>query len=224
MVGHTHEDIDQMFSCFSRHLAKKDARTIPELFTEMEKAYTPSPTCEQLLHMFDVKEWMHGHVVDGISGHVHQHQFKFIKSNGNVVTFYKKWSTTKEWSRLQPRDNTDPIYTMVKSIPKGSPTYVKPSLDASLLTKINRDLVKFNAKFDSVTTDWWSSFIKKLQTASYTPLPWCLDSLLSINKSVPPLIQACTEEDEVELRIGEEIERLLAKETKNTEVTFLTLK
>ena len=152
--------------------AKKHTLTLPELFTEMEKAYTPSPTCEQLLHMFVVEECMHGHVVEGIRGcHVHQHQFKFIKSNGNVVTFYKKWSITKEWSRLQPRDNTDPRYTMVKIIPEGSPTYVMPSVDASRLTKINRDFIKFNAKFYSETTDWWSSFIKKLQTASYTPLP-----------------------------------------------------
>jgi len=27
MVGHTHEDIDQSFSCLSRHLQKNDALT-----------------------------------------------------------------------------------------------------------------------------------------------------------------------------------------------------
>jgi hypothetical protein len=71
MVGHTHEDIDQTFSCFSRHLAKRNARTIPELFAEMESSYTPRPSCEQLRCTFDVKKWMDGYVEDKISGHVH---------------------------------------------------------------------------------------------------------------------------------------------------------
>ena len=29
MVGHTHEDIDQTFSCMSQYLKKHDAITIP---------------------------------------------------------------------------------------------------------------------------------------------------------------------------------------------------
>jgi hypothetical protein len=31
MLGHTHKDIDQMFSCFSRHLSKRGAQTLLEL-------------------------------------------------------------------------------------------------------------------------------------------------------------------------------------------------
>ncbi len=33
MVGHTHEDIDQTFSCVSRYLKKHDALTIPGMTT-----------------------------------------------------------------------------------------------------------------------------------------------------------------------------------------------
>lgn len=32
MVGHTHEDIDQSFSCLSRFLRKHDALTIPGIY------------------------------------------------------------------------------------------------------------------------------------------------------------------------------------------------
>ncbi|CAB4032559.1 Hypothetical predicted protein [Paramuricea clavata] len=172
MVGHTHEDIDQMFSCFSRHLAKHDARTIPELFAEMESSYTPKPSCEQLRCMFDVKKWMDGYVEDKISGHVHQQQFKFEMKNGKVLTFYKKWSTSKDWILLKPKDNPDPEYTIVQSIPNGSPTLIKPSFDPLILTKITHDLVKFNAKFDDGTINWWTTLIKNLESGTDLPIPW----------------------------------------------------
>ena len=78
VVGHTHEDIDQMFSCFSRHLSKKDARTLPELLGEMQKAYTPQPKNIYMDCMFDVQTWMHGYIENDMSGHVNQHQFKIV--------------------------------------------------------------------------------------------------------------------------------------------------
>ena len=34
MVGHTHEDIDQTFSCLSRYLRKHDAVTMPGKYSE----------------------------------------------------------------------------------------------------------------------------------------------------------------------------------------------
>ncbi|KAJ7381365.1 Exocyst complex component 1 [Desmophyllum pertusum] len=37
MVGHTHEDIDQMFSCVARRLLKKDALTLEQLKEEITK-------------------------------------------------------------------------------------------------------------------------------------------------------------------------------------------
>ena len=43
---------------FSRHLSKRDAQTLPELTTEMAKAYTPEPSNNLLDCMFDVKKWM----------------------------------------------------------------------------------------------------------------------------------------------------------------------
>ena len=219
MVGHTHEDIDQMFSCFSRHLAKNDARTIPELFDEMEKAYTPTPTCEQLLQMFDVKEWMSGHLVDTISGHVHQHQFKLEMKEGNVLIFYKKWSTTKDWIHLKPEGNSDELYSIIRCTPNGSPNHVKPFVDPLQLSKISRDLVKFHSKFDTTTLNWWKKVLEDLQLSKYTPIPWCLDDLVKANKRVP-LTLAERNENDVELRASKEIEKLLEKETSNTEVNI----
>ena len=44
MVGHTHEDIDQMFSCISRRLSKNNARTLLELIREI------GMSCSLFLH------------------------------------------------------------------------------------------------------------------------------------------------------------------------------
>ena len=41
MVGHTHENIDQMFSCVARRLAKNDAHTLEILTDQIEISYPP---------------------------------------------------------------------------------------------------------------------------------------------------------------------------------------
>lgn len=39
-VGHTHTDIDQMFSRFSKYLQEHDALTLPHLLQQCKKAYS----------------------------------------------------------------------------------------------------------------------------------------------------------------------------------------
>ena len=60
MVGHTHEDIDQMFSCISRRLLKNNARTLLELIREIGISYSPAILSTLLSFINDVKEWMDG--------------------------------------------------------------------------------------------------------------------------------------------------------------------
>ena len=43
MVGHTNEDVDQLFSRISSRMAKDDAHTLPQLKTAVESSTTPSP-------------------------------------------------------------------------------------------------------------------------------------------------------------------------------------
>jgi hypothetical protein len=66
MLGHTHKDIDQMFSCFSRHLSKRGAQTLLELVSEM---------------------WTNE---DQVTGHINQHQFKFCHVVGKSCHFLQK--------------------------------------------------------------------------------------------------------------------------------------
>ena len=58
MVGHTHEDIDQMFLCVVRRLMKHDAVTLKELKKEIAQSYTPEIKVVEVDSMFDMKAWM----------------------------------------------------------------------------------------------------------------------------------------------------------------------
>lgn len=78
MVGHTHEDVDQLFSCISRQLNRVNALTLVELLKQIGLSYSPSINASILSFMFDVKQWMEKFVEPNLTGHVDQHQFKVI--------------------------------------------------------------------------------------------------------------------------------------------------
>ena len=81
MVGHTHENIDQMFSFVARRLAKNDAHTLEALKDQIKVSYTPSVLVEELSFVFEVKAWMENSM-NYISGHIHQAVFKIQNDNG----------------------------------------------------------------------------------------------------------------------------------------------
>jgi len=76
MVGHTHEDVDQMFSCISRRLGKINALTLLQLIKEIGESYSPKIHVSLINFMFDVKAWMEQCTEADLTGHVSQHQFK----------------------------------------------------------------------------------------------------------------------------------------------------
>ena len=66
-VGHTHEDVDQMFSCFSRYLKTHDAITPRELAKVIKDSYTYkqtklNPIVEWIHEVAALKEWISPYV------------------------------------------------------------------------------------------------------------------------------------------------------------------
>ncbi|XP_062581892.1 uncharacterized protein LOC134243670 [Saccostrea cucullata] len=57
MVGHTHEDVDQVFSRFSHWLSKYATLTLPKLMAAFKKCYTPAPTSVRTSSIFNIAEW-----------------------------------------------------------------------------------------------------------------------------------------------------------------------
>lgn len=56
MVGHTHEDVDQMFSRVSVHIARKSVPTLPILQDLAREAYHPMPNVQHLENIWDYRQ------------------------------------------------------------------------------------------------------------------------------------------------------------------------
>lgn len=103
LVGHTHDQIDQMFSRFSRRLAKHKAYTFEELCSIISKSYTPEPIITLLTETFDFKRYAFDHpslTMDQLRNIKFSHQFKiaFDSLDDKVPRQWgKKFSTEKEW-------------------------------------------------------------------------------------------------------------------------------
>ena len=68
LVVHTHDYIDQMFSRFSKKLARCDAFKLPTLSRLITRPYTPKPNIQHLDEVYDFKHFcVDG---DGTSGRV----------------------------------------------------------------------------------------------------------------------------------------------------------
>ncbi|KAI8496713.1 ATP binding [Branchiostoma belcheri] len=95
MPGHTHEDVDQMFSRFSTHLERKDAPTIPELLQQLSNAYKPQPECRVMSSMWDFRDTIDKEIAT-ISGHSRPHHFTAKLVSGNVQLRAKLWPDPQE--------------------------------------------------------------------------------------------------------------------------------
>lgn len=103
MKGHTHEDIDQIFSTYSdNHLKNNNVFTIPEMIKRFENSVLnhSSSTKSNFVYtntvMFDFKNWLQPFLTD-IHGHTGPHMFFIYRNSaGNAVFKYKQWSSTND--------------------------------------------------------------------------------------------------------------------------------
>ena len=116
-VGHTHEDIDQLFSCVSRYLQRHSVLTIPgyrhdafiqvqcicmfvlisDLEVAIHQSFSPEPDVIVLDSVVDAKGWMQ-ELVPALHDHLKAHHFKFERNEvGECRMFYKEWSTDAFW-------------------------------------------------------------------------------------------------------------------------------
>ena len=90
IVGHTHEDIDQVFSGVSAHLKKNSAYTLGDLEQAVYNNNRDVVPVTQLRRMLDNNSWLH---CDTTSSY-HSSQLSLRPgSGGKVVMIYRNWSS-----------------------------------------------------------------------------------------------------------------------------------
>ena len=139
MVGHTHEDIDGMFGCFSKKLKRQNATTMDELKDVLSASETyRNPVSTHIINdeLIDVKSLLESHL-EPIQNHTQPHIYRFRKEmNGIVSVQYKWWSTTKTY---HPEDKSLQILRpSILTAPKAS--LVMPSFDHIDVKRLTKDI------------------------------------------------------------------------------------
>ncbi|XP_060595320.1 uncharacterized protein LOC132749532 [Ruditapes philippinarum] len=155
MVGHTHEDIDQVFSRISTHQSHVDAPTLPDLHKAIRDSTTPAPVVSSLTGIYDYKEKLEHcrGLIEGISA---PHQFVFKEVDGKIVMIYKNWPIQTEECRSL--DLTEHIPDMQNL--HSAALNTKMDVESQ---KMQTDLTKWNkgGRLSSDHLSWWREYLSR---------------------------------------------------------------
>jgi hypothetical protein len=95
--GHTHEDVDQMFSNLSKAYWSKNCYTYSEFPNLIDRAYSSNskPSSRRIEEIYDFKSFFEGKVCS-MEGHSKGRVFTFYRHQSLVVMKYKELSS-QEW-------------------------------------------------------------------------------------------------------------------------------
>lgn len=108
-VGHTHEDIDQLFSRFAEALRRQDCYTWDDLERIVRGSYTSSngavPNVVRNPHVPDFKGWMAANNIK-MSGHTGPMCFRFTKNDDDDVVMFARGRTSVNKVNGQPDEDS----------------------------------------------------------------------------------------------------------------------
>ncbi|XP_071125906.1 uncharacterized protein [Mytilus edulis] len=161
-VGHTHEDIDQIFSVFSDRLRHTDATTVPELHQNLYNA-------QELHGCYNVSGWLDP-CIAGVKSHSKSNifRYRYDEANKSVNVYYRK-NSEQPWKTLRRgffkvRPNGLPL------LPNSNPPVLMVSfhlLDMDVLKKGNSI---WSTYLTQEARLWWTnklSFIQNMQSNKY---------------------------------------------------------
>ncbi|WAQ94150.1 hypothetical protein MAR_006621, partial [Mya arenaria] len=155
MVGHTHEDIDQLFSRFSTNVRDKMIMTLDSLMQCFERCYRPTPTAIRTTSVWNWSETMD---INSIRNHSRPHLFKFVKDDNGTAIYFKKWSTDQEWTKCEG------YLLKCDTVKKCSRMPLIPPCCEKVDEKVTTDTFSI-CKFydDEVSGQWWADFFQDLK-------------------------------------------------------------
>ncbi|XP_071500356.1 uncharacterized protein [Diadema antillarum] len=177
MKGHTHEDIDQLFSRISTHTSKHNIPTLSSLLSHIPKSYSkPNTTAERIHNIFNIRDWLQTHI-NRPSHHSHPHQFKITKVKGKAVIHTKKWSNSSEWQA------TTGCSHILSGHPSGIPQAVQRKLEELYITRLYRDMTKYRPYLTEPEHQEWMKLLGSLEADDNSHPHWILLDILMAKDS-----------------------------------------
>src|SRR3989344_2188712 len=178
-VGHTHEDIDQMFSTFVIGMKYNPQVLTVEAFIQGLQDWYSAPHLRPepifLLECWSVKSWMDPYI-QGVQGTSRPHVFHFTHNEADVLMYTKDYSSSASpW--MGP-------YSFLNICPTDSPIPLVPAqLDTTILKDTMSALTELN-NADALR----KSFHDLITRFDRPPLGWSLNVNHWIALSMPPSI------------------------------------
>jgi hypothetical protein len=121
-VGHTHEDIDQLFSVIARHLKGKPIGSMESLTEAIENCMTPAPKVFVWKECIDFASFIRPKLVSGnrqIKDLTNAHEFLLTRTPfaSKALFRYKMWCRHEDW--LPPEG-----FEVITGLPDTKPNYV----------------------------------------------------------------------------------------------------
>lgn len=162
MVGHTHEDIDQVFSRVATGLTHQDVHTLPQLLQAISKSTSPEPICKHLNALYNYKEKLCSVTPDRLfSGIMGPHVYKFEMVERDILMSYKDWPKDCEEYR------TLNITRYLGEIDNVMQVNINPKIDDAI-SRMTRDLPKWadSGRLQEEDLAWWTLYLSTIKPDS----------------------------------------------------------
>lgn len=164
LVGHTHDQIDQMFSKFSKKLKFKNAYTLPKMISYIKTAYNPVPEVFFIRVTTDFRKFVtdaYPPAIRNLKDVSFQRQFRIKKVDEKTLMWAKDLSTTEDWGAALSFLVSIPtafLWVAAQSTLKSPSTNViKPEEVLKLYEKKHSAATAF---YSEEEMEWWDSFFR----------------------------------------------------------------
>ena len=172
--GHTHNDCDQMFSCFSDALKIEDIITVEDIHRICASAYTPAPLMIHLDNFASISSLLKPLLPAKMHGHSKPRSFVVRRDRDGIVRHHYRMQ-----NQTSKKDNIDcwmpcngPGYRLLNTLPDESKLRMVPYKPADIIEL--KDTMK--SLYDYCTLEqraWWQNIIDEFEEQDLATCETC---------------------------------------------------
>ncbi|KAK3735320.1 hypothetical protein QZH41_018723 [Actinostola sp. cb2023] len=166
-VGHTHIDVDQMFSRLSVAISRRGAKTYQDLLRHIRICHNQNqgevnqegakPQFARIDNVYAIREWLQPcckemHALRDF------HQFAFVRNDqGQCIIDFKPWCSGSSWDRQKWK----PLGPILQELPQGIPDLIKPNFEVVGFERIKKTVEKCGEMgiLNSHEVELWHDFL-----------------------------------------------------------------